>query len=268
MIKVDVTLDSDLLQTIQSQFSQFTGKKSGKIAPATKNSFDMASKVIQKSWKNWAIGGSIEGIDNIKSPSTRLSSSIKIKRSSDFDANIGTESMAMERIQTGTPEIDMKETYPYGTKSRMSKKNVPYLIIPLRWGTPNKKGGVRAHFGVGNTIPPDVAKFIQARSFKKSYKTGETHLEDNAKGESIRRQEYNWGDRLEDSGNMNGMVKMASNNKSTYFTFRIISANSPAGTWIKKAVPAIDVVNAVEKTTRPIVEKLLDAGIRQDLGID
>ena len=171
----------------------------------------------------------------------------------------------------GSPEFDMKTKYPYGNKSRVTQsgknKGVPYLIIPFRWGTPNKDGSARAHFG--NTIPLEVYKILQSRKFRKSETTENTHTEANFKGENIERAEYDWGDRIkdEDAGNANGMVKMRSNTGSTYFTFRVISAKSPESAWVRKEVPANDVVSAVEKTTRQNVEDILEAGLEQDLGI-
>jgi hypothetical protein len=56
---------------------------------------------------------------------------------------------------------------------------------------------------------------------------------------------------------------------STYFTFRIISAGaSPAGSWIRKAVESIDVESALERTTRPVVEEMIQAGFEADLAND
>ena len=267
MIKVDVELDDNLLSVLRSQLSAFSGNNGGKVAPGTKTAFDMASKLIQKSWQNWANGGSIEGISDIKNPNPRLASSIHIKRNNDFDVSIETDSRYMERIQSGVASFDMKEKYPYGRKSRVSKKGIPYLIIPFRWGTPNSQGGSRAHFG--NTIPLEVYKIMKSRNFKKSVQQTQTHIEKNFKGENIERHEYDWGERIndEDMGNANGMVKMQSNPKSTYFTFRVISANSLPSSWIRKEIPAIDVVGAVERTTRKDVEDILQAGLEQDLGL-
>lgn len=272
MIKVDVVLTDDLLSQLKAQLSSFGGSNAGKIAPGTKRAFDTASRYIQRSWQNWARGGSIAGIENIRSPNTRLASSIKIRSNSDFDVNIETDSRYMERIQNGSPAYDMKTTYPYGKKSRVSKKGVPYLIIPFRWGTPNNKGGARAHFG--NTIPLEVYKIISSRTFRRTIQTTETHVESNYSGQAIDRHEYTaengsnegWGDRIEADGNANGMVKMKSNTGSTYFTFRIISAKSPKDSWIRKEVAPVDVVGAVERTTRSTVEDLLQAGLEQDLG--
>ena len=267
MIKVDVTLTDDTLIQLRAALNGFLGSNGGKIMPRTKAAFDMASKLIQKSWQNWAMGGSIAGATDIKNPSPNLARSIKIRRIGDFDISIETDSPYMERIQNGVVEFDMKDTYPYGKKSRVSKKGIPYLIIPLQWGTPNSSGRSRAHFG--NTITQEVYEILKSRKFKKSIRKTETHIEQNYKGENIERAEYDWGDRLNDenSGNMNGMVRMKANKKSAYFTFRVISANSPANSWKRKAIPPNDVVSAVEKQTRKAVEDLLQEGLEQELGL-
>lgn len=267
MIRVDVTLTDDTLMKLQAALSGFSGSNGGKIMPRTKAAFDMASKLIQKSWQNWAMGGSIAGASDIKKPNPNLARSIKIRRIGDFNISIGTDSLYMERIQNGVAEYDMKDTYPYGKKSRVSKRGVPYLIIPFRWGTPSGNGGGRAHFG--NTITQEVYAILKSRKFKMSGRTSKTHGEKNYSGENIERGEYEWGDRVNDksAGNMNGMVRMRSHKTSTYFTFRLISANSPANSWKRKAIPPNDVVSAVEKATRKDVEALLQEGLEQELGL-
>lgn len=266
MIKVSVELNDNILSQLRGHLA-YLGEK---VVPGTARAFSYAAKLIQKSWQNWAMGGSLAGAADIKNPNSRLASSIHIRKISDFDISIETDSRYMERIQNGTPELDMKTKYPYGRKSRVTQsgknKGVPYLIIPFQWGTPNKSGGKRAHFG--NTIPLEVYKILQSRKFGRSETTGNTHTEQNFSGEDIERAEYNWGDRIndEDAGNANGMVKMRSNTGSTYFTFRVISAKSPQNAWVKKEVSPNDVVSAVEKTTRKNVEDILQAGLEQDLG--
>lgn len=271
MIRVNVELDDGLVSRLRSSLAGFAGNNGAKVMPGTARAFSYAAKLIQKSWQNWALGGSLMGAADIRNPNPRLASSIHIRRTSDFDISIETDSRYMERIQSGSPEFDMKEKYPYGRKSRVTKsgknKGVPYLIIPFRWGTPNKDGGARAHFG--NTIPMEVYKILQSRKFRKSEKTEKTHTEPNANGENIERAEYEWGDRIkdDDAGNADGMVKMRSNSGSTYFTFRIISAKSPENSWIRRAVPANDVMGALEKTTRKNVEDILEAGLGQDLDL-
>ena len=281
MITVNVALSEDTLSLLRSQLTAFSGGNGSRVLPETSRAFNMAAKLIQKSWQNWALGGSLMGAENIKNPSPRLAGSIHIKRLNDFDFSIETDSRYMERIQNGSPEFDMKTKYPYGRKSRVAKsgknKGVPYLIIPFQWGTPNKNGEARAHFG--NVIPCEVYKILKSRKFSKSQRTENTHIEPNASGENIERPEYTWGDRITvddvltaagDEGisdNVFGMVKMKAKGKSTYFTFRVISVNSPPNSWKRKAVPPSDVVGAVERTTRKNVEEFIQEGLEQDLGL-
>jgi hypothetical protein len=99
------------------------------------------------------------------------------------------------------------------------------------------------------------------------------HVEKNFSGQDVPRSEYQWGDRHEGDGNMDGMVRMNKETRgggSTYFTFRVISAlqllTAPYS-WVRKAVEAIDVVGAVERETRPLVEELIQSGLEADFGI-
>jgi len=188
---------------------------------------------------------------------------VKTKRNGPFDAEVYTESPYMERIVKGTPRVDMKETYPYGKKSRVSKKGVPYLIVPFRWGTPNQEGKGRAHFV--SFIP--VPLYSEVKRLGASMRKKRTHTEANFSGEQIERSEYDWGGRYEGEGNMDGMVRMGRGG-STYFTFRIISARSPAGSWIRKEKPplAADFENALARTVGPVVEDLMREGLEEDFG--
>lgn len=281
MIKVDVTLTDDTLMQLQSALAGFSGSNGGKIMPRTKAAFDMASKLIQKSWQNWAMGGSIAGATDIKNPSPNLARSIKIRRIGDFDVSIETDSPYMERIQNGRDAINMKaENSPWlnSRKTRVTQrgknKGLPYLIIPFQWGTPNSSGGSRAHFG--NTIPQIAYDIMKSRKFKPMCKTGDIKLEKNRYGEDIPRNVYSHYDRMDEANHMDenknltsydkGMVKANGERHSTYFTFRIISAVSKAD-WVIKKVPPNDVVSAVEKQTRKAVEDLLQEGLEQELGL-
>ncbi len=265
MIRVDVTLSDNLLNEIREQFAFFAGKNASQIAPGTSRAVSVAAKIIQDTWRGWALGKSVEGAEDIKRANSRLASSINIQRAGDLDAEIGTNSPFMRRIQQGSPEYDMKKTYPYGRKSRVSKRGRPYLIIPFGWHTPNSKGGARAHGAMANTIPENLLGVV--RKMRRSFTTGETHIEKNARGEGIERAEYSWGDRLKADGNIGGLVVMNNKRHTTFTTFRVISVDSPAGSWIRKEVPANDVVRAVERATRSSVEAVIEEGLRSDLGV-
>jgi hypothetical protein len=274
MIKINVTVDSELLRQLANRMPTYFGEK---VAPATSKAFKYAVDTIKGDWEKWAMGGELDGIPRIKVPNGKLAKSITSRKLGPFDAEIFTESRYARRIQEGTPELDMKTTHPYGPKSRVSEEGIPYLIVPFRWGTPNKNGNARAHFG--NVIPQSLFSRVQAfRTYKRlatvdkqgNITGGKTHFEDNYAGEAVERSDYNQNyDRLDDvEGNEKGMVKMAG--RGGYFTFRIISAAhlvTKPYSWIRKAVEPVDVVGALERTARPVVENLIQAGLEADIGV-
>ncbi len=270
MIKAQITLENDTIDYIRAALEYFSGNNGKSIAPNTAKAFNQATRSVQRAWQNWARGGSLDGAADIKSASPKLASSIKVNQMSDFSAEVYTESPYMSQIQEGRKAQDMKLTYPFGRKSRVSKKRIPYLIIPFRWGTPTKSGINRAH--MGNALTQEAYNIV--RAFAKSKRTGGTHLEENAMGIGVERSEYEWGDRFESDDNMNGLVSMyeetnhgGGNIGSTYFTFRVISMNSKPESWWKKAIPPNDVVGALARATEKEVNDLLQAGLEADLDI-
>jgi len=273
MIRVNITADSDLLRQLAASIPDFWN---GKAAPNTAEAFNTATDYVKYIWQNWAMGNeSLGSIGKIKHPSATLTASIKSKRLGHFDAVIYSESRRMRRIQDGTPQFDMKDTYPYGRKSRVSKKGVPYLIIPFRWGTPNANGEGRAHFV--NFIPKPMFKTIGKMKTSRRLAIvdkkgeiigGETHFEKNYAGDDIERSNYNWGGRHEGEGDMNGLVRMAGG--GGYFTFRVISALqlvTAPNSWVKKAVPSVDIEGALASAATPVIEDVIEKGIIADLDL-
>jgi hypothetical protein len=172
----------------------------------------------------------------------------------------------------------MKEKYPYGKKSRVSKKGIPYLIIPFRWGTPsgkkdaNGKDIPRGHFN--NVIPQKNYETSVKGLAMSKVNIDKKYFEANVKGENIERQGYDWAkfgrlteDQAWDDRSV-GMVRMKdiASGKSTYFTFRIVSAKSPANSWIyhKDAIPPVDMMGALERTVRPKIDSIINEGIQAD----
>lgn len=278
MIRIDITSDNELLKRLAARMAG-TGLDKNSI-PATALAFEEVKETIRGMWARWAMGGELMGIDKIKSPSAKLSASIKTNDLAPFNAEIYSESPHAERIQKGTPELDMKTTHPYGPKSRVTKsgpnKGIPYVIIPIRWGTPNGKGGARAHFT--NSIPQKMYDIVETMEMSRRLnvrKDGSRaiHTEGNYWGKPVERSEYEWGGRFRAKGNIDGMIRMENetqNDKGTYFTFRVISAAqlvTKPNSWIRKAVAPVDVIGALEKTARPLAENLIERGIKADLGI-
>jgi hypothetical protein len=272
MIKINITADNDLLQQLANRMPHLFGEG---VAPVTQNMLEGAAEMARDKWIKWAMGGNtIAGIEPIRNPSRNLADSIRNEKTGLFQRDIYSDTNVThkaQRIQDGTPELDMKTTHPYGKKSRVSKEGIPYLIVPFRWGTPNDKGGKRAHF----------ANFIPNPLFRKSFanmnptiKTGEIKFEDNYSGEAIPREIKAWGD-VRGEGKMSGMIRAENDVHSGeggggYFNFRVISALQLVTrpySWIRKAVPPIDVVGALAKEMQPIAEGLVKAGIEADVGI-
>lgn len=270
MVRISVVLQDEELNRLMSIFQGMSGNVGEKSFPNTFRAQKVAARSVQRAWQNWARGGSLDGAADIKSASPKLASSIKVNQMNDLSAEIYTESPQMQQIQEGTPDYDMKNEHYYkGRKSRVSKDGIPYVIIPLAWGTPNKDGSHKAHFSAANTIPMQVYQMVkQKNSFKRSERTDVTHLEPNARGEMIERHEYNWGDVVDGvSGNVSGLYAFPDINKgSKYFTFRIISANTEEG-WVRKGVPANDVTGALARKFEPMYQEMMKAALEADLDL-
>lgn len=269
MISYSINIDLSQLQTLADNFSQFMGEAG---LPNTANAFKSSARKVQKAWTEYLQGKtSLDGIENVDASrvNSEMLQSIKIVSHKDFNYSVISNSQAMHKLTERSDPVyyDMKQTHPYGKKSRVSKKGIPYLIIPFRWGTPNQNGTKRAHF---NNVIPQKNYSTNVSGLKISQTTGLTHIQANAKGQPIDRQEYNWGNRLSEDQAWNdrsvGMVKMKDLSKSTYFTFRIISAKSPQGSWLyfRDGKDGIDIIAALQRTLEPTIRKNIEQGIKAD----
>ena len=274
MVKLDISVNNDALLQLQNALAAFGAGSLPRTAGAIKSGANMA----RKTWMGFANGGSLPGItESLKRPSGAYARSIKIQRNGPFNYEVYSEAKVAEWIENGTKELDMKKTHPYGARSRVTKsgknKGVPYLIIPFRWGTPGA-------IGFKNIIPQQVYNLIKNKKrFEQSTVLITTHGDINARGQSVERREYDWGDRLgsdmsdEVTQNMEGMTSMDGKNiggkkiSSGYFTFRIISAASPQGSWIKPAMRARPVTQAVANLTRETINDIVEGAVMEDLGL-
>lgn len=280
MVRVEIALHEDgtmaEFERVMSSLAGDIGTMGARAFPATAAAFGRAAREVQRAWQNWAMGGSLDGAEDIRSVSPRLAQSIRIEDRGAFHKVVGTDSRQMERIQEGQPEIRMKEVpnWIMGRKSRITNPNdpgkphLPYLIIPFRWGTPNRDGSARAHFTLANTIPLEVYKMVrQKRRFARSERLSTTHLEPNASGEMVERSEYDWGDAVDGGGNVSGLYAFSDVGRgSTYLTFRVISANSKAA-WVRREVPPNDVAGALARSMEPRVNEMVKAALEADLGL-
>lgn len=246
--------------------------------PNTDAAFQRAAQKVRQMWVGF-LDGSVQ-LPGVETPDRVTSAMVKSIRTQDktgmydFEHYIFSDNRQLEELNRGSKEVeyDMKRTHPYGKKSRVSEKGIPYLIIPFRWGTPNQKGTKRAHFN--NVIPQaNYETSVKGLAMSRVNKL-KKYFENNYKGESIQRQGYNWAkfgrlkeDQAWDDRSV-GMVRMKdiASGKSTYFTFRIVSAKSPANSWIykKAAKSALNYMSALEQASKPEVEKIVEQGIKAD----
>lgn len=273
MTTYTVEYDLSELKNLADKFAKTVQNAPEAALPNTANAFQMAAQYVRNMWTGYLSGDQpLNGIEFMDGVTSAMVRSIRAQRNGDFDYSVYSDNRQLEEKTKGRKEVeyDMKQTHPYGKKSRVSKKGIPYLIIPFRWGTPNGKGTKRAHFN----------NFIPQKNYKTSVKglnlsavdSAKKYFEANFKGENIERQGYNWAkngrlkeDQAWDDRSV-GMVRMKDVRGSTYFTFRIVSAKSPAGSWIyhRDAKPAVDMMGALERTIKPKVDEMISAGIQAD----
>jgi hypothetical protein len=256
------------------------GQQAGTL-PRTAAAMHSGASYVKDTWQKYATGEHpLPGIMPLKNPSIKYARSIHINKIGPFQYEIVSEAEIARWIENGTEQLDMKTTHPYGPRSRVSEKGVPYLIIPFRWGTPSRNGG---RVGFRNIIPDAVYNIVKNKEkFRQTRALMTTHNEPNARGEQVERRNYSdaagqsaWGDQLtaemneEVTPNMEGMSSMVGQNRRAagYFTFRIISANSPRHSWIKPATPARNVTKGVQEYTKDTIESIVDTAIAEDLGL-
>lgn len=269
------TIEYDLseLKKLNDRFAKTIENAPAAALPNTAAAFARASEYVRNMWTSYLSGDQpLNGIEFMSGVTSSMVRSIRSRYNGDLDYTVYSDSLQLERKVHGSKEViyDMKKTHPYGKKSRVSKKGIPYLIIPFRWGTPNQKGTKRAHFN--NFIPQknyDTSVTGLEISSKNALKN---YFEKNFKGENVERQGYNWakfGRLKEDQAWDNrsvGMVRMKDIRGSTYFTFRIVSAKSPENSWIyhKDAIPAVDMMGALINTVKPGVDRIISEGVKAD----
>lgn len=272
MESIKLEWDFTQAQELQGLFSQFN-IMSQETMPNTSKAVHKAAQYVQNRWSEYLAGGELPNIDKLENPVDPSKTGLRIEDKGAFNSEVVTGSRKVIEIQEGSDPVyyDMKQTHPYGRRSRMSKKGIPYLIIPFRWGTPNGKGTARRW----NNVIPQKEYETYVKGMELSRKTEKTHIEANAKGEPQTRAEYIWKSRLKEDqawdDRSEGMVRMKdnANGKSTYFTFRIISAKSPAGSWLywKDGKTPIDMLGALQKDVEPTITQIIENGIKADLGI-
>lgn len=282
MITLQAVIDQELIDIIAKIRAFQQDYPLSVLFPAAASAVQEGAAAIQEQWKAYASGEVLPSGDRVKNPTGGYAASITMNRQTLWAYRISSGADVARWLEDGTPEVDFKETHPYGTRGRVAKKKVkgspgvfryvPYIIIPFRWATP----GHGAHMGAKNVIPDQVfAKLragIKKGTFQRSVVLDGKTASPNFWGEAQSRNTYEWGDRVKGvGGNVEGLAAMkgAPDKKgvarSSYFTFRVISADSPAGSWIKPATKALRIAEQTAQFMSDKVSKLVEAGFYEDL---
>ena len=269
------TIDYDLSE-LKKLTDNFAKGMTTAALPNTDAAFQKAAQKVRQMWVDYLQGSlQLPGIETPDKVTSAMVKSIRAENKTteqEFHHTISSDNRQLEQLENGQKEVeyDMKKTHPYGKKSRVSKKGIPYLIIPFRWGTPNQKGTKRARW---NNVIPKAAYETNVKGLEISaVNEMKKYFEANYRGENIQRQGYDWAKkgRLKEEDAWDdrsvGMVRMKDITGSSYFTFRIVSAKSPQNSWIyhKDAKPALKYIEALEAAARPEVEKIIEQGIKAD----
>lgn len=270
MVQVTLAGLDKAMTDLMAGFGDVTG---GKMLPHLEVALKASVEMMAEEWRAYLTKNKdFPGSGLLKRPMNRMANRVQSGIDGDgLGGKVTVNAPWSEWMEKGAKAFDMKNTHPYGKKSRVSKDGTPYLIIPIRHGTPGTER---------NPMPKEiysaVRSAIKAGEFTKSQVVNsQDHTEKNYGGQNVWRASYKWGSRLtglsQEFQNLEGLVwfnKKSSGGgylNSSYMTFRIISAKSPEGAWIMPEKPAI--IPHVIESTKDTVAELLQAAIRKDLGI-
>jgi hypothetical protein len=184
----------------------------------------------------------------LRDPWTRARSeaavaSIKATDTGPFESVVSSDNDAVAGLENGVPAVDMKLWPATSPRAKVTAKGTKFLTIPFRHNTPGSTATAPA-------MPRSV--YDAARGLGAAQITGRK-LRVNAHGDPVPAYRYLWSSSLS-AGHAPklkpehrtdpyaGMVRMETSTKgkksSAYLTFRTLSGNSPAGSWIIPAKPA------------------------------
>lgn len=221
MIKITIEADGDI-----------TDVAARKIAAKKEEVLIKAAHAVREEWEK-ALTSDYASY-GLEHPQPGFARGLRLLREDENTYVVGCYMPYSSWMKYQEADFDYKQTHPYGNKSRVSKDGTPYLIIPFRRFTPN------AGRDYQRMTKND---FNAAKKLSMSETTDATYNQKNAKGESIQRRAVKWGNRLKNAEAVNdrGMIAVygIGGKKREYYTFRVVSAKSPADRWIRKARPTI-----------------------------
>lgn len=222
---------------------------------------------------------------------------IQREKHTPFSHTVYSEDKMVHWLEKGLKPFDMRMTHPFGKKSRRVKPRMvngkmvqrweakrkdgskytvaagdEYLIIPFRHktkgpGQQGKKSLADVYPEVKKAMGDDFQRSIVTKSPAQSGKQSP-----NAWNEMVKRAEYSWGSRLnfpegDEYSNLQGMVVMGPAKQSQFMTFRVVSVNSPNGTWMHPGIKARHYLENIIKRGEGKIQSVISEALSKDLGL-
>lgn len=222
---------------------------------------------------------------------------IERKKITPFTHSIYSRDKVVKWLEYGLKPFDMKMTHPFGRKSRIVRPKMikgkmrfswtqkrkdgstytvhagdSYLIVPFRHFTKEKgKKGQEGFESVYKNIQAQMGQegFKRSRVTKSAVKGVETPNYNWQ--EMIGRAEYSWGTKLEipegdEFKNLQGMVAMGPAKHSKFMSFRVVSVNSPAGSWLHPGIKARHYLQQIIERGQDTIRTSIEEALKKDLG--
>lgn len=223
---------------------------------------------------------------------------IQRKKVTPFTHSVYSTDKVVHWLEYGLKPFDMKMTHPFGRKSRVVKPRVikgkvvnqwtqkrkdgstytvragdPYLIIPFRHRTKNSKGQAGqktledAYSDVQEQMQGDFERSKVTVSAAESGKVSPNHWKF-----MVQRAQYSWGTRLqfpdtEEYKNLQGLVVMGSKGQTQFMNFRIVSVNSPEGSWMQlSGIKARHYLENILNRGQEQMQTVIEDALKRDLG--
>lgn len=245
----------------------------------TERAFRAIATAISRSWQN-QVG-----------PGHR----IETRRISPFTYDVFSKDKVVGWMENGLAPYDMKKTHTNGKKSRVVKARRrgdkiitewkakrkdgstytvragdSYLIIPFRHRTKNRPG--TAGKMTLTDVYGDVRRQMKSDDFKRS-----SVIESANPGpqqtfsQAINRAKYDWGTRLEfpdkpEFSHLQGMVVMGPPKQSQFMSFRVVSVNSPPGSWLHPGIKARKYLYNIMTDGQQKIQNIIQDALLRDVG--
>ena len=266
MIKITLTPEDSALAELVGSLEFM----SAKAMPHTYQAFKRAVRLVEYTWKSYALGADMGGGMKLKRPTGGYARSIKTTFFSPFNYEVGSDAKVAKFLEEGTKEHDMKKTHPFGKRSRVTEKGKGYLIIPFRHGAP----GSVYYPPVPEQLYKQIKTIAKNAGIRLSTRAAGRKYTPNYQGELIPRAKYHRGGSITGLGdeNLDGLIFVKwptgkERGRTGMVTFRIISENSPTFKWIRKAMPAMHITKHVVENTQDAISDLIKMGLKKDMGI-